>query len=108
MDLNTYQKLIEKFDQYPTDPERRLVSLTLGIVDESGEVAGKVKKYLRGDTQLSQTKELLIAEIGDVLWYLSRLSSFLGITLEELATINYNKLEDRLNRGVIKGNGDNR
>ena len=50
----------------------------------------------------------LKAEIGDVLWYVARLSDELGIDLEEIATYNMNKLLDRLNRGVIQGNGDNR
>lgn len=49
----------------------------LGVIGESGELAEKFKKYIRGDYKESEDlllsqgeyKNLLIKEIGDVLWY---------------------------------------
>ena len=46
--------------------------------------------------------------IGDVLWYLSQLSSALGFPFSEAAKANIKKLEDRYARDMIKGSGDNR
>ena len=47
-------------------------------------------------------------EIGDVLWYVARLSHEIGFELEDIAVMNINKLESRKRRGVISGNGDKR
>jgi NTP pyrophosphatase (non-canonical NTP hydrolase) len=83
---------------------------TLGLANEAGEVAGKVKKAFRDDggkmtaTRLADIQK----ELGDVLWYISALCTELGITLEETADINLTKLAGRAARGTINGDGDNR
>lgn len=80
----------------------------LGLTGEAGEIANKFKKIIRGDKTLETTREDLIDEAGDVLWYLSRLAEHLGTTLEEVGRRNVQKLDSRRERGVIKGSGDNR
>jgi NTP pyrophosphatase (non-canonical NTP hydrolase) len=104
--FNEYQKHIEKFCVYPAD--RALEYTVLGLTNEAGEVAGKLKKYLRADTSLDVLEEQLEAELGDVLFYLSRVASHVGLTLSEIAEANVEKLESRLARGVIRGDGDTR
>jgi NTP pyrophosphatase (non-canonical NTP hydrolase) len=47
-------------------------------------------------------------EIGDVLWYLSELSSQFGFDLDDVANMNIDKLASRKLRGAIGGSGDNR
>jgi len=47
-------------------------------------------------------------ELGDVLWYLSNIASDLGLSLSQIAKTNLDKLEDRKERDVIKGEGDDR
>ena len=47
-------------------------------------------------------------ELGDVLWYISALADDLGVTLEEVAKANIEKLQSRMERNKIKGDGDNR
>ena len=47
-------------------------------------------------------------ELGDVLWYISVMSSYLGISLDDVANTNVEKLASRKARGVLKGSGDNR
>ena len=47
-------------------------------------------------------------ELGDVLWYISALADDLGVTLEEVAQANVDKLQSRMARNKIKGDGDNR
>lgn len=87
-----------------------IVYPTLGLVNEAGEVAGKVKKIFR-DRQgviTDADREALTLELGDVLWYLSELSTRLGIRLEDVAERNLAKIADRASRGVLNGDGDHR
>jgi len=91
---------------YPKELAIPYLALGLG---EAGEVQGKVKKYLRGDTELTEEyKRKIFDECSDVLWYLTRLADELGFTLDELIEFNVQKLTDRKKRDVIKGSGDNR
>ena len=50
----------------------------------------------------------LAGEVGDVFWYLARLSDELELYLPAVLGNNVSKLEDRLSRDVIKGSGDER
>jgi NTP pyrophosphatase (non-canonical NTP hydrolase) len=87
-----------------------IVYPTLGLVNEAGEVAGKIKKLFR-DKQgriSDEDREALKQELGDVLWYLTQICTELGLTLEEVAEANLVKLFSRLERGAIGGDGDNR
>jgi NTP pyrophosphatase (non-canonical NTP hydrolase) len=83
---------------------------TLGLANEVGEVAGKIKKIFRDkDGVISEEdRQALKHELGDVLWYLTQICTELGISLEEVADANLEKLFSRLDRGTIKGDGDNR
>ncbi len=93
-------------DKIVTEGDTRLVENTLGLVGEAGEVAEKVKKYLRDDTKVSQKE--IVKEIGDVIFYATALSNYFYSNLEEVMQVNMDKLDDRAKRGVIKGSGDNR
>lgn len=97
-----------------------------GLTEEAGEVAGVMKRFHRGDekyvwkheydpfarktiTSLTPfAKDKLMAEIGDVLWYIAMIADELEITLEDVAAANIAKLKDRQARNVITGSGDNR
>ena len=46
--------------------------------------------------------------MGDVLWYCAVLADDIGLQLSDIAFNNTVKLKDRMNRGVIGGNGDKR
>ena len=109
MDFNDYQKKSRKTAKYPAigDP---IIYPALGLVNEAGEVAGKIKKILRdkGGEINAETKSALQAELGDVLWYLAQLSTELDLTLDEVAEYNIDKLYSRLARGTIHGDGDER
>lgn len=108
MQLNEYQKALEQFAFYPGAGTGNQVALTycaLGLTGESGEVAEKIKKYIRDG--VFETA-LLAKELGDVLWYVARMSKELNMSLEEIAALNIHKLTDRKDRNVLKGNGDER
>lgn len=101
-----------------------LAYLALGL-GEAGEVQGKIKKLLRdgalrwakadenGVVQdvISITPEKrteILKELGDLQWYVARLSDELFGLLSELMADNVNKLMGRKDRGVLQGSGDNR
>jgi NTP pyrophosphatase (non-canonical NTP hydrolase) len=87
-----------------------IVYPTLGLVNEAGEVAGKIKKIFRdkGGEIGEEEREALKHELGDVLWYLTQICTELGLSLEEVAEANLEKLFSRLERGQIRGDGDQR
>lgn len=87
-----------------------IVYPTLGLANEAGEVAGKVKKIFRDKNgRISEEdRQALKGELGDVLWYLAQICTELDLTLEEVAEANLTKLFSRLERDTIKGDGDNR
>lgn len=105
MNLNEYQDKAKATAVFPK--KDGLVYTTLGLVGEAGEVAEKVKKAIR-DFEGVVDSEKLIKEVGDVLWYIAVLSDQLGYTLEEVASLNIEKLASRQKRGVLKGSGDQR
>ena len=103
--LNSYQKAAEGFKVFPE--KYAIIYPALGLTEEAGEVAGKVKKWLRGDKP-ELDKEALKKELGDVLWYLASLAGDLGFTLEDVAKTNIEKLTERKKTNTIKGSGDDR
>ena len=82
--------------------------LGLKLAEEAGEVAGKLGKAIRDHTTLPELKPQIIKELGDVLWYVAMLADAFGVDLETIATVNVEKLQDRHERGVIGGSGDDR
>jgi NTP pyrophosphatase (non-canonical NTP hydrolase) len=103
--FDTYQKLASGTAIYPK--ETALAYLTTGLSGEAGEVCGKIGKVFRGD-KAPVSKDEVCKELGDVLWFVSELARLHGLTLHEVAEKNIQKLYDRKDRGVIRGNGDNR
>jgi NTP pyrophosphatase (non-canonical NTP hydrolase) len=109
MDFNDYQTKSRATAKYPAIGHA-VIYPTLGLVNEAGEVAGKIKKVFRDkDGQITpETREALKAELGDVLWYLAQTCTELELALGEVAEANLTKLLDRQARGKIQGDGDNR
>lgn len=102
--FDDYQKFARSTAIYP--PDAGIVYPTMGLASEAGEVAGKVKKYIRdgGEFPVDDLKK----ELGDVLWYVAVLAGEFGIKLSDVANANAKKLIDRSARGVLSGSGDNR
>ena len=120
MELNEYQ---EKAMSTCLPSCNNFAYMSLGLVSEVGELAGKVAKAVRKEEitlfgndlycgkRITEDggKELhkgLIGEIGDVLWFVSGICEVLGLSLEDVAEANLAKLAERKKNGTIIGNGD--
>ena len=94
----------EKCRTTAINPKKDAIAyLSLGLVSEAGEVAGKVKKQIRDGTESN-----IASEIGDVLWYCAMLASELNVNLGKIMEDNLYKLNDRKTRGTLQGSGDSR
>ncbi len=109
MDFPDYQSKSRRTAKYPSIGHP-VIYPTLGLTNEAGEVAGKIKKIFRdkGGLISDADKEALLGELGDVLWYLAQVCTELGLSLDDVAEHNIEKLYSRLERGAIGGEGDNR
>ena len=109
MNFNDYQTQSRKTAKYPPIGHP-VIYPTLGLTNEAGEVAGKIKKIFRDKEGVigEAEREALKGELGDVLWYLAQVCTELNLTLDEVAEHNLEKLYSRLERGKIGGDGDNR
>jgi NTP pyrophosphatase (non-canonical NTP hydrolase) len=101
MNFETYEKLADE-----TDLAHPLNYYFLGLVEESGEVAGLRKRFLRDEGNIDGEK--LAKELGDVLWYVAMIGKRYNISMDDVAVANIQKLADRKARGVITGAGDDR
>ncbi len=77
--------------RYPTSSEIKY--LMLGLTNEAGEVGGAYKKEIRDRVD---NTDLIIDEMGDVLWYLQRLCDVYDVKISELMVNNMDKLFNRM------------
>lgn len=107
---------IDTFDAYQAEArktafcpaEHKITYPAIGLAAEAGELANKVKKLLRGDSNRDELLDGVKAEMGDILWYLAALADDLGVSLSEVAGDNIEKLAGRYARGTLRGAGDTR
>jgi len=106
---------LDKFlEEHPDTPED--VKLLLAVaydglgLGEAGEVQGKIKKIIRdnGGYISAENRIEIKKELGDILWYVASMCDGLGISMEDVATGNIEKLKSRRDRGTLHGSGDNR
>lgn len=65
----------------------------MGLAGEAGECVDLVKKERFQGHDLNREK--LVEELGDVLWYIAETASGLGVSLDEIADKNLEKLHKR-------------
>ena len=97
MKIKTYGELVEKL--VITTGNTRLTENTLGLCGEAGEVAEKIKKFIRDE---DFSKEEIVKELGDVLFYITALANHIGSDLQIVMNKNIEKLHDRLDRNKIQ------
>lgn len=109
-DIDEYQRQAKSTAVYPDIGGIPEIYPALGLADEAGEVLGTIKKLYR-DHDGEKDPEFygrILKEMGDVYWYLAMLADELGIASSEIISANVKKLQDRAERGVLRGDGDNR
>ena len=87
----TYLDFTRKTAKYPKRREKEY--LMIGLMNEAGEVGGAFKKEIRDHVD---NTDLIIDEMGDVLWYLQRLCDVYDIKISELMVNNMDKLFQRM------------
>jgi len=87
----TYMDFTRRTARYPKRREKEY--LMLGLMNEAGEVGGAYKKEIRDHVN---NTDLIIDEMGDVLWYLTRLCDIYDLKISELMMNNIDKLLNRM------------
>lgn len=110
MEFDEYQERASQFAVYPGKGVfLGLAYVALGVNGEAGEVAEKVKKAWRDEGVITPERRLaILKEVGDTLWYLSQTCEELNASLADVADQNLIKLQDRLDRDRLHGDGDER
>lgn len=119
--MQNYQKSAYKFAKFGENATYAYA----GLAEEAGEVLGKYAKFIRKHDgmdphhaaksfpnafaeDLAKYKADIEKELGDVMWMVAAIATINNLDLAEIMRKNLEKLTDRLNRGVIIGEGDNR
>ena len=106
MTLDDYQQLAARTLGRDRTHEQQLANAALGLAGEAGEVADVIKKHLFHATPLDQ--DALAKELGDCLWYIGAFATVLGLSLDEIAQRNVDKLRKRYPEGFDTERSRNR
>lgn len=83
-----------------------LLNGALGLTGEAGEVADSIKKTIFHGHKMDY--DGLVKELGDVCWYLALLCHAIDVPLEEVMTLNIEKLKKRYPEGFSESASINR
>jgi NTP pyrophosphatase (non-canonical NTP hydrolase) len=97
MNLNEYQRLAQRTSNKKADNIDHILNGLMGLNGEAGECIDILKKYFFQGHELDKGK--LIDELGDVLWYIAETCEGIGVTMEEVAIRNIEKLKKRYPNG---------
>jgi NTP pyrophosphatase (non-canonical NTP hydrolase) len=88
-DLDSYEIVSNRMNDF----NLRLMHYSLGIGTEAAEIQDVLKKSVMYGKELDRIK--LVDEVGDTLWYISRLLVLLDSSFEEAMDLNIKKLQAR-------------
>ncbi len=81
----------------------RLLTAAIGVGAEGGEFAEIVKKItFQGKPYDDASREHMIVELGDVMWYIAQACMSLGVSFDDLVIRNVQKLEARYPEGAFE------
>ena len=106
MHLNEYQELAARTLGRDRTHEQQLANAALGLSGEAGETADIIKKHLYHATPLDH--DALVKELGDCLWYIGAFATVLGLSLDDIAQRNIDKLRKRYPAGFDPERSRNR
>lgn len=95
--FNRYQEQAQRTARTEMFFRDRLAVAALGLVGEAAEVSERVKKHIGHGHDLDELA--VLEELGDVLWYISELTSLIGAELGVVAGMNIAKLRARYPEG---------
>ena len=93
MTLDDYQRAAARTMNVRLSDTERLVDAAAGLSEEAGEVLGLVRKHAYMGHPRDRGR--LTRELGDALWCLAAVATSLGVTLDEVAAANVDKLRRR-------------
>ena len=87
----------------PSVDLNRLLTAAIGVGAEGGEFAEIVKKItFQGKPYDDASREHMIVELGDVMWYIAQACMSLGVSFDDLVIRNVQKLEARYPEGAFE------
>ena len=93
MNFTDYQALAARTLGRDRTHEQQLANAALGLAGEAGEVADHIKKHLFHTFPLDQSE--VVKELGDCLWYVAAMCTTLGLSMDDVAATNIDKLRRR-------------
>src|ERR1700722_7100762 len=76
------------------DPVRALNAALVGLASETGALLDIQKKVLTDTADPKASDEQLKQELGDLLWYVSRVADAKGFRLQQIADANLTRVRD--------------
>jgi NTP pyrophosphatase (non-canonical NTP hydrolase) len=73
--------------------EHRLLDAAAGLAEEAGEVLSHVRKHVMQGRSID--RDAVTLELGDALWCLAIAADTLGVSLQDVARRNIEKLRSR-------------
>ena len=95
MNMTDYQALAARTINPEQPDKERLINFVFGLVGETGETIDLLKKIIYNGHDLETNRDKLTMELGDCLWYIAGIATAAGITLDDIATRNIEKLRRR-------------
>ena len=92
MNFSEYQALARRTQNVHLNPHQRLEHALFGLAAEAGEIHSIFQKLHQGHALIMWD---LIEEMGDLLWFVSELADAHGLSLDEIARANIDKLRKR-------------
>lgn len=103
--MDEYHSFTDTVAVYPCAGEsndREFSYLALGLAGETGEAVDIIKKALRREQMTEQDREKLGSELGDILFYWTRIASAAGLSFSDIMEGNVEKLSGRKDTGTLK------
>ena len=106
MTFDEYQQLAMRTADTTLETGDALIVSALGLSGEAGEFTDTVKKVIFHHHPLNPIP--LSKEIGDILWYCAHAANALGMSLDDIAQANIDKLAARYPEGFDPARSLNR
>lgn len=93
MQMNEFQKAALRTGNTEAPINMQILNYCLGLAGETGEYVDLLKKHMFHNHDI--TSEQIASELGDILWYVAMCAHVAGLSLEDVAQFNVDKLKAR-------------